>query len=178
MAAFSSTDERLSTALSGQYEIEREIGRGGMGAVLLARDLRLDRMVAIKTLPTDKAEDPAIRDRFLREARMAAKLAHPNIVPIHHADEVDGQVFFVMGFIDGDSVAGRLAATGPLSPKEAVPILRDVANALGYAHKHGVIHRDVKTENILLDTLSARAMVTDFGIAFATEAAPLTATGQ
>src|SRR3954469_17577504 len=143
MPAFSSTDERLSTALNGQYEIEREIGRGGMGVVFLARDLRLDRMVAIKTLPTDKAEDPAIRDRFLREARMAAKLAHPNIVPIHHSDEVDGNVFFVMGFVDGDSVAARLTGQGPFSPKEAVPILRDVASALSYAHRHGVIHRDV-----------------------------------
>jgi serine/threonine-protein kinase len=178
MPAFSSTDERLSTALNGQYEIEREIGRGGMGVVYLARDLRLDRMVAIKTLPTDKAEDPAIRDRFLREARMAAKLAHPNIVPIHHSDEVDGNVFFVMGFVDGDSVASRIATRGPFSPKDALPILRDVAAALGYAHRQGVVHRDVKTENILLDTLSGRAMVTDFGIAFATEAAPLTATGQ
>ena len=180
MPAFSSTDELtvFSTALAGQYEIEREIGRGGMGVVYLGRDLRLDRMVAIKTLPLHLGNDPTIRERFLREARTAARLSHPNIVPIHRADEVGGQVFFVMGFVDGDSLAGALAASGTLSPKRTVSILRDVTAALGYAHRQGVVHRDVKTENILLDTLSNRAMVTDFGIARVTEAAPLTATGQ
>jgi eukaryotic-like serine/threonine-protein kinase len=180
MPAFSSTDELtvFSSALAGQYEVEREIGRGGMGVVYLARDLRLDRMVAIKTLPLHLANDPAIRERFLREARTAARLSHPNIVPVHRADEVGGQVFFVMGFVDGDSVAAMLASSVALSPRRAVPILRDVAAALAYAHDHGVIHRDVKTENILLDTMSGRAMVTDFGIARVGEAAPLTATGQ
>ena len=180
MPAFSSTDELtvFSNALTGQYEVEREIGRGGMGVVYLARDLRLDRMVAIKTLPLHLANDPAIRERFLREARTAARLSHPNIVPVHRADEVGGQVFFVMGFVDGDSLASTLASVRALSPKRTVPILRDVAAALGYAHTHGVIHRDVKTENILLDTITGRAMVTDFGIARMGEAAPLTATGQ
>ena len=176
---FSASDELVSiaAALNGQYEIEREIGRGGMGVVYLARDLRLDRMVAIKTLPHSLAGDDTIRERFLREARTAARLNHPNIVPIHRADEIHGQVFFVMGFIDGDSLAAKLAS-GPLSPRDTVPILRDVAGALGYAHRHGVIHRDIKTENILLDTVSGRAMVTDFGIARVAAAAPLTATGQ
>src|SRR4051812_22823724 len=179
MPAFSSTDELtvFSRALTGQYEVEREIGRGGMGVVHLARDLRLDRMVAIKTLPPSLQDDASVRERFLREARTAARLNHPNIVPIHRADEVAGQVFFVMGFVDGDSLAAKLAS-GPLSPRDALPILRDVAQALGYAHKHGVVHRDVKTENILLDTVSGRAMVTDFGIARVAAAAPLTATGQ
>jgi hypothetical protein len=179
MASFSSTDElaAFAAALAGQYEVEREIGRGGMGVVYLARDLRLDRMVAIKTLPPSRAGDAGIRERFLREARTVARLAHPNIVPIHRADEIAGQVFFVMGFVDGDSLATRLAA-GPLSPRDTVPILRDVAGALAYAHRHGVVHRDVKTENILLDAANGRAMVTDFGIARLTEAAPLTATGQ
>ena len=179
MPTFSASDELVSfaAALNGQYEIEREIGRGGMGVVYLARDLRLDRMVAIKTLPPSLQDDATVRERFLREARTAARLNHPNIVPIHRADEAGGQVFFVMGFVDGDSLAAKLAS-GPLSPRDALPILRDVAQALGYAHKHGVIHRDVKTENILLDTVSGRAMVTDFGIARVTAAAPLTATGQ
>src|SRR4051812_17624197 len=109
----------LAAALAGQYEIEREIGRGGMGIVYLARDLRLDRLVAIKTLPPQMVGDPSVRERFLREARTAARLSHPNIVPVHRADETDGHVFFVMGFVDGMSLAERLAA-GPLSPREAV----------------------------------------------------------
>jgi eukaryotic-like serine/threonine-protein kinase len=167
----------FARALAGQYEVEREVGRGGMGVVYLARDLRLDRLVAIKTLPASLAGDASMRERFLREARTAARLSHPNIVPIHRADEIDGQVFFVMGFVDGDSLAGKVAA-GPLAPRDAVPILRDVASALGYAHQRGVIHRDVKMENILLDTVSGRAMVTDFGIARVAAAQPLTATGQ
>jgi eukaryotic-like serine/threonine-protein kinase len=179
MPTFSASDELVSfaAALNSQYEIEREIGRGGMGVVYLARDLRLDRMVAIKTLPASLQNDPSVRERFLREARTAARLNHPNIVPIHRADEAGGQVFFVMGFIDGDSLAARIAS-GPMSPRDALPILRDVVQALGYAHKHGVIHRDVKTENILLDTVTGRSMVTDFGIARVAAAAPLTATGQ
>jgi eukaryotic-like serine/threonine-protein kinase len=179
MPTFSASDELVSfaAALNGQYEIEREIGRGGMGVVYLARDLRLDRPVAIKTLPPSLQGDATIRERFLREARTSARLNHPNIVPIHRADEAGGQVFFVMGFIDGDSLAAKLES-GPLSPRDALPILRDVTQALGYAHKHGVIHRDVKTENILLDTVTGRSMVTDFGIARVAAAAPLTATGQ
>ena len=179
MPTFSASDELVSfaAALNGQYEIEREIGRGGMGVVYLARDLRLDRMVAIKTLPAAMQNDANLRERFLREARTAARLNHPNIVPIHRADEAGGQVFFVMGFVDGDSLAARIAS-GPISPRDALPILRDVAQALGYAHRHGVVHRDVKTENILLDTVTGRSMVTDFGIARVAAAAPLTATGQ
>ena len=169
---------RLADALAGQYELLREIGRGGMGVVYLARDVRLDRRVAIKTLPPHLANDPIVRERFLREARTAGGLSHQNIVPIHRADEIAGHVFFVMGFVDGDSMAQRIRALGRLDEREAVRELRDVALALDYAHAHGVIHRDVKAENILVERSSGRALVTDFGIARLAEAAPLTATGQ
>ena len=169
---------RFAAALAGQYELEREIGRGGMGVVYLARDARLDRQVAIKTLPVHLANDPVVRERFLREARTAARLSHPNIVPIHRADEIAGHVFFVMGYVDGESLAQRIRRLGRVTPRETVRVLADVSAALGYAHAHGVIHRNVKAENILLDAKTGRAMVTDFGIARLAEAAPLTATGQ
>ena len=145
--------------------------------MLLARDLRLDRMVAIKTLPHTLADDAVIRERFLREARTAAALSHPRIVPIYHAAEADGTVYFVMGFVDGGSIAQRVREEGPLAAAVAVPILADVAEALGYAHGRGVVHRDIKAENILIDATSGCAMVTDFGIARLAEAAPMTATG-
>ena len=167
----------LEGALRNQYVLERELGRGGMGVVFLASDLKLDRLVAIKALPLHLADDERVRERFLREARTAARLSHPNIVPVHRADEIDGRVFFVMGFVDGDSLAQRVAQRGPLPPDEVVGVLRDVADALHEAHGHGIIHRDVKAENILIDRRTGRAMVTDFGIARVIEAAPLTATG-
>jgi eukaryotic-like serine/threonine-protein kinase len=167
----------LESVLSTQYVLERELGRGGMGVVFLARDLKLDRLVAIKALPLHLADDERVRERFLREARTAARLSHPNIVPIHRADEIDGRVFFVMGFVDGESLAQRVAAHGALPPKEIVPLLHDVAAALHEAHGLGIVHRDIKAENILIDRRTGRAMVTDFGIARVAEAAPLTATG-
>jgi serine/threonine protein kinase len=177
-AEFTSDFARFAAALDGQYALECEIGRGGMGVVYLARDLRLDRRVAIKTLPPHLANDSVVRERFLREARTAARLSHQNIVPIHRADEIGGHVFFVMGYVDGDSMAQRVRDRGCLDPRDVVRELRDVAEALSYAHQHGVIHRDIKAENILIDRASGRAMVTDFGIARLAQAAPLTATGQ
>jgi serine/threonine-protein kinase len=169
---------RFAAALEGQYDLEREIGRGGMGIVYLARDVRLDRRVAIKTLPPHLAKDPVVGERFLREARTAGRLSHQHIVPIHRADELGGHAFFVMGYVDGESLAQRVRDRGRIDPREIVRELRDVADALGYAHSRGVIHRDVKAENILLDGATGRALVTDFGIARLAEAAPLTATGQ
>ncbi|HEY2849629.1 MAG TPA: serine/threonine-protein kinase, partial [Gemmatimonadaceae bacterium] len=116
----------LADSLSGQYDIERELGRGGMGVVYLAHDVKLDREVAIKVLPPLLAGTAEVRERFLREARTAARLSHPNIVAIHRADEIDSRVFFVMGYIAGESLADRLRRSGPLEPREAVPIIRDV----------------------------------------------------
>lgn len=168
--------EALGRVLGGQYELVREIGRGGMGIVFLARDLKLDRPVAIKTLPTHLVRDPSVRDRFLHEARTAAGLSHPRIVPIHRADEIDEVVFFVMGYVPGPSVA-QLVRDGALDARRTVSILTDVASALAYAHGRGVIHRDIKAENILVDG-EGRALVTDFGIARLAESATMTATGQ
>lgn len=155
----------LAAALSNRYTVERELGRGGMGIVYLARDITLDRQVALKVLPPHLAAVPDLRERFLREARTSAHLSHPNIVPVYHADEIEGHAFFAMGFVEGESLAQRLSARGPLPPEEAVRYLREVAWALAYAHARGVIHRDVKPENILIDRGSGRALVTDFGIA-------------
>jgi len=167
----------FSDALTGQYRLEREIGRGGMGVVYLARDLKLDREVAIKTLPYHLAADVSIRERFLREARTAAALTHPNIVPVHRADELGAYVFFVMGYVEGESLAHQVRTHGPYAPARLLPILLDVVSALGYAHSRGVVHRDVKAENILLDGSGSRAMVTDFGIARVAQSKQLTQTG-
>src|SRR2546423_10684346 len=176
--ADSSEFKARSRALAPDFVLDREIGRGGMGIVYLGTDVKLDRQVAIKVLPELLSDVPEVRERFLREARTAAKLAHPNIVPIHRADEMDGVVFIVMTYIDGASLADRLAAQTVIAPSAIVPILRDVALALDYAHGHGVVHRDIKPENILVEGSSGRAWVTDFGIARLAEAKPLTATGQ
>jgi serine/threonine-protein kinase len=156
---------RLQTALAGEYSIERELGRGGMGIVYLAREVRLAREVAIKVLPPALAGDPTRRAQFLREAQTAAGLSHPNIVPIHRVDETQGFVYFVMAYIAGETLAERIASRGPLAPHHAGRVLREVAWALTYAHANGIVHRDVKADNIMLERAAERALVTDFGIA-------------
>src|SRR5881396_1201156 len=161
----------LQELLAGRYSIERELGRGGMGIVLLARDVALDRPVAIKLLPLHLATRPDERDRFLQEARTAAGLAHPNIVPIHLVEARGELVFFVMGFVDGETLRDRVERAGPLPPRLAMKLLQEVAWALGYAHQRGVIHRDVKPDNIMIERATERALVTDFGIALGTRAA-------
>jgi serine/threonine-protein kinase len=155
----------LQAALAGEYSLQRELGRGGMGVVYLARDVQLDRDVAIKVLPTHLARTPAARERFLREARMAAGLSHPHIVPIHRVSEIGGFVFFVMSYVEGETLGERLRRSGPLSAVDATRVMREVAWALAYAHGRGLVHRDVKPDNILLEAGSGRALVTDFGIA-------------
>jgi serine/threonine-protein kinase len=152
-------------ALAGRYSIERELGRGGMGVVYLAREVRLDRPVALKLLPPSLAGRPELRERFLREARTAAKLSHPNIIPIYAVDEVSEYVFFAMAYVEGETLTERVRSRGPLPPTDAARLLREVAWALAYAHAQGVIHRDVKPDNIILEAGSGRALVADFGIA-------------
>ncbi len=157
----------LRTALSGAYDIEAPLGRGGMAFVYLARERRLDRPVAIKVLAPELADDETSRKRFLREARTVAQLAHPNIVPIFTVDEIGGFVFFAMAYVAGETLAHRVATRGPLDPHEAGRLLCDVGEALDYAHARGVVHRDVKPDNILIDEATGRALLSDFGIAHA-----------
>ncbi len=172
-------DERfvaLQEALLGRYSLERELGRGGMGTVYLARDVRLDRPVAIKALHPELAVRPDARRRFIAEARTAAALAHPHIVPIIAVEERETLVFIVMALVDGETLGERIRRRGPLVPEDAERMLRETAWALGYAHAHGVIHRDLTLENILLERGSGRALLADFGLAGASgavESSPL-----
>jgi serine/threonine-protein kinase len=173
-----SLHDRVIAAIGHQYELENEIGRGGMSVVYRARDFRLNRRVAVKVLPPELAYDAAIRMRFTREAQTAAQLSHGHIVPIYDVGERDGLAYFVMALITGGNLAALLANEPRQSIDEVRRILREVADALNYAHLRGVIHRDIKPDNILLDGDSGRSMVTDFGIAQAMEAgARLTRTG-
>jgi predicted Ser/Thr protein kinase len=169
----------LERALGAQYDIQRLLGRGGMGAVYLAREKALERAVAIKVLPPETATDADTRERFRREARTAAKLTHPNIVPLYAFGDVDGMLYFVMGYVRGESLADRMRREGKLAPDQARRILKEVADALDHAHRQGVVHRDIKPDNILLDDESGRPMLTDFGVAKGRSAgATLTATGM
>ncbi len=165
---------RLQRALIGRYSVERELGRGGMGVVYLARDVRLDRPVAIKLLRPDIAELTSFRERFAAEARTAARLSHPNIVSIHAVEEAGDLVFFVMAYIDGETLGERIRRQGPLSNDDTSRVLREVAWALSYAHASGLIHRDIKADNILLERDSGRALLADFGIAHAIGSADAT----
>jgi serine/threonine protein kinase len=180
----SPTDElgtHVAQVLSANYELESEVGRGGMGIVYCARDRRLKREIAIKVLPPELSFRADIRQRFLREAETAAQLNHPNIVPIYTVEERDNLVYFVMSYIKGDNLGQRLQQHGPIPPVEVRRILREVGDALAYAHNRNVIHRDIKPDNIIIDDETGRAMVTDFGIARAlTDSGDsrLTATGM
>ena len=150
--------------LGDRYVIERELGRGGMGAVYLARDVRLDRSVALKVLPPELASDSSLRERFVRETRMAASFSHPNIVPVHAIEDRDGLLAFAMGYVEGESVAERVRRAGPLDVRGTVRLLQDIGYALAYAHGRGVVHRDIKPDNIMLERATGRALLMDFGI--------------
>src|ERR1041385_5764751 len=159
---------RLSAALADRYRLTRKLGQGGMATVYLAEDLRHDRKVAIKVL---KPELAAVlgAERFVVEIKTTASLQHPHILPLFDSGTADGQLFYVMPYIQGETIRERLNRETQFAVDDAVRIAREVADALDYAHRHGVIHRDIKPENILLH--DGRAIVMDFGIALAVSAA-------
>ena len=169
--------EQLRAALGDRYEVDRLVGEGGMATVYLATDLRHGRKVAIKTLRPELAASIGA-DRFLREIRVAANLQHPNVLGLYDSGEANGILFYVMPFIEGESLRARLNREQQLPLHDAVRITREAAEALAYAHEHGVVHRDIKPENILLQ--NGHALVADFGIARAVDAAgeKLTQTGM
>jgi predicted Ser/Thr protein kinase len=173
-----STFIALQAALAGEYSLDREIGRGGMGVVYLAREVALARPVAIKVLPPALAQKPALRTAFLAEAQTVARLNHPNIVPVYAAGERNGFAFIVMAYVDGVTLGERIRTRGPLLPGQAARVLREVAWALAYAHGAGIVHRDVSAENIMLERGTERAIVTDFGIASAMQTAAMDAEGR
>ncbi len=171
--------ERLTAALADRYRIQRELGRGGMATVYLAEDLKHHRQVAIKVLKPELAAALGA-ERFLREIEIAARLTHPHILPLHDSGEADGFLYYVMPYVEGESLRARLAREGELPVAEALRILRDVVDALAYAHEHGVVHRDIKPDNVMLT--DRHALVTDFGVAKAVSEATgvevLTQTGM
>jgi len=169
---------KLREALAGRYEIERELGRGGMATVYLARDVQHDRPVAVKVLHPDLAASLGA-ERFQREIKLAAGLQHPHILGVYDSGNADGNLWFTMPFVEGQSLRDRLNREGQLPINEAVRICREAALALDFAHRHGVVHRDIKPDNILL--IDGQAMVADFGIARAIGASggeSLTQTGM
>jgi serine/threonine protein kinase len=166
--------EQIVKHLGAQFQVVREIGRGGMGVVFLARDIALHRLVAIKVLRHEFTSSDEHRERFRREARLTARLSHPNIVPVHSFGEIDGDansfenaplVYIVMKYVHGESLAERMRRDRRLPAGEVQRVVRDLALALDSAHRDGVVHRDLKAENILIERGSGRAMLTDFGVA-------------
>src|SRR5687768_7406121 len=167
--------ERLATILGDELEIERELGGGGMSRVFVAFDRPLNRRVVVKVLP-DEIATVLSRERFRREILTSATLQHPNIVPVISAGDKGGLIHFIMPFVEGESLRGRLQREGALSPPSVVSIMRDVARALAYAHERGVVHRDIKPDNVLLS--GGAAVVADFGVAKAFASAREGSTGQ
>ena len=168
---------RLQDAIGDGYAVDRPLGAGGFAVVYLVRDLSLKRSLAVKVLSPDLITSKTVLERFRREAETVAQLSHPNIVPLHFIGQKDDLLYLAMACIDGGSVADRLEREGPLPFADAARIIAEVASALAHAHKRGVIHRDIKPQNVLLDAESGRALVTDFGIARTADSS-LTATGM
>jgi len=162
---FAHLDRELQSALGPQYAVEQRIGEGGFAIVFLVRDLALGRRLAVKVLSPDMALSRTGLERFHREAEAIARLSHPNIVPLHFAGQSEDLVYLAMQLVEGESLADRLAREGALPVADAVRILREVAGALDLAHRLGIVHRDIKPGNILLERETGRSLVTDFGVA-------------
>ena len=177
MASDASEEELVRAALKDEYEVIAELGRGGMAIVFKARDRQLDREVAVKVLPFSLGFDAEFVERFQREARTAAKLEHPNIIPIYRVGRSGRIIYFVMKFLRGTSLSDLIERRGALPPAEIKRLLSETGSALGYAHKNGIVHRDIKPDNIMFDE-GGRAVVTDFGIAKAGTGTKLTGTGM
>ncbi len=169
--------QRLTSAAGDLYEIVRAIGQGGMGHVFLARDRRLGRLAALKVLPPFDALRAGRVERFRREAEIAAKLSHPNIVAVYGAGGDAATPWFAMAFVEGETLAARLEREGPLPLADALRVMREIGDALAYAHRRGVVHRDVKPSNILLERESHRALIADFGISRAFDTEGMTQSG-
>ncbi|HWA41157.1 MAG TPA: protein kinase, partial [Gemmatimonadales bacterium] len=167
----------VKEALSTEYEIQKELGRGGMAIVYKAKDKQLEREVAVKVLPFSLAFDAEFVERFQREARTAAQLEHPSIIPIYRVGKSGRVIFFVMKFLRGNSLSNVLRDRGRMSPPEIRRLLLEAGGALGHAAKHGIVHRDIKPDNIMFDEFG-QCIVTDFGIAKAASGQKLTGTGM
>lgn len=163
---------QLEAGVNGQYQVVRELGRGGMGVVFLARDIALHRTVAIKVLRHEFVDSEDHRERFRREARLTARLNHPGIVPVYTLGERHELVYIVMQYVHGSSLGDRLRTGSRLSADEAAQVLYDLAETLDYAHREGMLHRDLKAENVLLEQSTGHARLTDFGIAKLRDASP------
>jgi formylglycine-generating enzyme required for sulfatase activity len=170
-------DRELQAALGPQYRVEDRLGEGGFAVVFLVRDLSLGRRLAVKVLSPDMALSRTGLERFHREAEAIAQLSHPNIVPLHFAGQHGDLVYLAMAFVEGETVAERLARDGALPIADAIRIFREVASALDLAHRQGIVHRDIKPANILLERETGRALVTDFGVARVASAENLTSAG-
>jgi formylglycine-generating enzyme required for sulfatase activity/tRNA A-37 threonylcarbamoyl transferase component Bud32 len=169
---------RVQAALGAGYTVERAIGQGGFAAVYLVRDLTLKRPLAVKVLSPDLLMSATAQERFRREAETIAQLQHPHIVPLHFIGNAQDVFYLAMAYVDGESLADRIEREGRVSVEDSARILREVASALDFAHRRGVIHRDIKPHNVLLERETGRSLVSDFGIARTAENASLTASGM
>ena len=164
--------QKLQAQLGENYQVVRELGRGGMGVIFLARDVALHRLVAIKVLRHEFAHSAEHRERFRREARVAARLTHPSVVAVHSYGESPDLIYLVMRYVHGESLGVRLRREGRIEPETARRLLAELALVLEYAHREGIVHRDLKPENILLERGSDRPLLTDFGVALICSADP------